>query len=252
MLGELLGTQLIRIKAGLSPLDETLRATHDAFLAERPPGADEDVHMLAALVDHVIERCSEPGDLVFDPFTGFGTTVERAAALGRRALGIELLPERIELLHERLPDAQVIEGDARELLRLVHENGADSPAMGAQSRGDQPERVSLILTSPPYMTASHHEADPLAAYERDGGDYVRYLAELGLVAAQCARLVAPGGFVVWNVADIRHMGQTTHLIRDCSQVLAEHLSPVGVTEIVWDAYPHDLVADALLVFRRPA
>lgn len=225
-----------------SPLDDHLHATHAAFEVERPPGADEDVHMLASLVDHVIERCSEPGDLVFDPFAGFGTTLGRAVVLGRRALGIELLPERIELLRGRLPEAEVIEGDARELLRLVCGHNPSVP----------PKPTSLILTSPPYMTASHHEADPLTAYERDGGDYDRYIAELGLVAAQCAKLVEPGGYVVWNVADIRHMGQTTHLIRDCSRALAEHLTPAGVTEIEWDTYPHDLVADALLVFRRPA
>ncbi|WP_232225484.1 DNA methyltransferase [Leucobacter salsicius] len=217
-----------------------MSATHDAFLAERPPGAEEDVHMLAALVDHVIEHCSAPGDLVLDPFAGFGTTIDRAVALGRRAIGIELLPERVEPLQRRVPGARIIEGDARELLKLVV--GAELPYAETS--------VQLVLTSPPYMTESHHEADPLTAYERDGGDYHRYLAELGLVAAQCARLVAPGGFVVWNVADIHHMGQTTHLIRDCGRVLAQHLTPLGVTEVRWDAYPHDLVADALLVFQR--
>ena len=196
--------------------------------------------MIGALVDHVIERCTRPGELVFDPFAGFGTTLERAAALGRAALGIELLPERVAGIRERVPGAHVIEGDARELLRLLDRDGA--PRSGAP--------VSLVLTSPPYMTARDHEANPLTAYERDGGDYGRYLAELGLVAAQCARLVAPGGTVVWNVADIHHAGHTTHLIRDCTRVLGRHLTPVGNTEIVWDRFPHDLVADALLVFRR--
>ncbi|HOA87430.1 MAG: DNA methyltransferase [Microbacteriaceae bacterium] len=222
-----------------SPLDARLAATHDAFLAGRPPGADEDVHMLPSIVDHIVERCTSPGDLVLDPFAGFGTTLGRAEALGRRALGIELLPERVEYLEARVPHTLVIEGDAREMERLVR------PAL--RSLGP----IALILTSPPYMTATHHPADPLMAYEADGGDYARYLAELGLVAAQCARLVAPGGYVVWNVADIHHMGRTTRLIRDCARVLGRHLTPVGVTEIVWDRSPHDLVADALLVFRRP-
>ena len=197
--------------------------------------------MLSAVVDHVIERCSKPGDLVFDPFAGFGTTMERAVALGRGALGVELLPDRVEYLRTRVPSARIVEGDARELLRIVdHE---------ARPQGD--EHVDLILTSPPYMTSWHHHADPLTGYEENDGDYGRYLAELGLVAAQCARLVVPGGFVVWNLADIHHMGRTTHLIRDCGRVLEQHLTPVGVTGIVWDRYPHDLVADALLVFQRP-
>ncbi|MBV1780906.1 site-specific DNA-methyltransferase [Paeniglutamicibacter sp. ABSL32-1] len=223
-----------------SPLDSRLAALHDTFLSERPPGADEDVHMLPAIVDHVIERCSKPGDMVFDPFAGFGTTIERAVALGRKALGIELLPERVDYLRERVPGARIVEGDARELLRIIRRIEPPQPEAG----------IDLILTSPPYMTAENHEADPLTAYEEDNGDYGRYLDELGLVAAQCARAVVPGGFVVWNLADIHHMGLTTHLIRDCARVLEQHLTYVGVTEIVWDRYPHDLVSDALLVFRR--
>ena len=225
-----------------SPLDPRLTATLATFLAERPPGSDEDVHMVSANVAHVIERCSEPGDLVFDPFAGFGTTIEQATALGRSALGIELLPERVEYLRRRVPQAQIIEGDARELLRIIP-TGAPQAARSF---------VDLIVTAPPYMTFENHAADPLTAYEKNDGDYSRYLAELGLVAGQCAQVVKPGGYVVWNLADIFHMGATTHLIRDCSRVLAQHLTPVGNTEILWDTYPHDLIADALLVFQRPA
>ncbi|HHX85015.1 MAG TPA: site-specific DNA-methyltransferase [Actinomycetales bacterium] len=223
-----------------SPLDARLRAAHATFLADRPPGADEDVHMLAPVVDHVIERCTRPGDLVMDPFAGFGTTLARAVALGRRALGVELLGDRVAYLRRRVPAAQVLEGDARDLLRVL-----DGASPGATRDG-----AALVLTSPPYMTATHHDADPLTGYEAGGGDYARYLRELGRVAAQCARVVAPGGHVVWNVADIHHRGVTTRLIDDCARVLGAHLTPVGVTEIVWDRLPHDLVADALLVFRR--
>ncbi|AIY02770.1 hypothetical protein ART_3171 [Arthrobacter sp. PAMC 25486] len=197
--------------------------------------------MLSALADHVIERCSEPNDLVFDPFAGFGTTLERAIALGRKALGIELLPDRADYLQERIPGARIVEGDARELLRIVR--NIEPPRLDSS--------VDLILASPPYMTSTFHDPDPLTGYEENNGDYGRYLSELGLVAAQCARLVVPGGFVVWNMADIHHMGRTTHLISDCVHVLEKHLTPVGVTEIVWDQYPHDLIADALLVFQRP-
>jgi len=228
-----------RAGADSSPLGPRRTATHTAFLAERPAGADEDVHMLAAIVDHVIERLTEPGDTVLDPFAGYGTTIERAVALGRRAIGIELLPERVAHMRQRTASARLIEGDARELVRLLELDPA-KPDAG----------INLVLTSPPYMTATDHDADPLTAYERDGGDYRRYLMELGFVAAQCARVVVPGGHVVWNVADIHHADHTTPLIRDCWRVLGQQLTPVGITEIVWDRYPHDLIADALLVLRR--
>lgn len=223
---------------GLNP---TLHTTLAAFEAERPVGAEEDVHMTAAIVDHVIERLSRPGNTVLDPFTGFGTTLIRAVALGRMAIGVELLPERVAHTIREAPAARVAEGDARELLRVVR--AMDPPLTDGT--------VDLVLASPPYMTAEGHDADPLTAYERDGGDYERYLAELRLVAAQCARLLRAGGHVVWNVADIHASGTTTSLIADCQRVLGAHLTRVGVTEIQWDEYPHDLVGDALLIYRKP-
>ena len=224
-----------------SVLDARLTTTLAAFVAAHPPGADEDVHMVPAVVDHVIERLTQPGDVVLDPFAGFGTTLARAVALGRQAWGVELLPERVAYARARTPGALVVEGDARALLAVLAEGVPRTPRAA----------VDLVLTSPPYMTATDHDADPLTAYELDGGDYARYLRELGMVAAQCAQVVRPGGHVVWNVADIHHRGHTTHLIADCARVLEEHLGPVTVVPIDWDALPHDLVADALLVSRRP-
>jgi DNA modification methylase len=41
--------------------------------------------------------CSEPDDLVLDPFAGSGTSLAMAVKLGRRCLGIELNPEYAEL-----------------------------------------------------------------------------------------------------------------------------------------------------------
>lgn len=217
-----------------------IHARHADFIAERPRDADEDVHMLAAVVDHVIERCSKPGDVVLDPFVGFGTTLVRAVALGRKTIGVELLPERVAYLRSRVPAARILEGDARELCAVLLNA---EPPVGAGT-------VDLILSSPPYMTRNDHEADPLTGYEENTGDYERYLAELSVVAEQCARLLVPGGLLVWNLADIHYRDVTTHLIDDCAAVLAQHLHPVGTSEIVWDQYPHDLIADRLLVFRR--
>lgn len=220
-----------------SPLDAQLCARYQDFVDSRPPGADEDVHMIPAIVDHVIERCSPKGGLVFDPFAGFGTTLNRAVHLGRQAIGIELLPERVAHIEQHVPQARIIEGDARELLHLVQNI-------------IEPSSVDLILTSPPYMTVNDHQTDPLTAYELDGGDYSRYLDELGEIALQCAYLLRPGGFLVWNVADIKHREHVTHLIHDSAKSLTTHLTHIGTTNIVWDALPHDLVADALLVFQH--
>ena len=223
-----------------------LRTSIAEFLVDRPAGTDEDVHMCTAIVDHVIRAYSVPGDLVFDPFAGFGTTLIRAVQLGRRAGGIELLPERVAQIRALAPGASVAAGDARRILPMLA-SSLEKP----QENGPRPA-ADLVLTSPPYMAATEDEADPLEAYESGAGDYRRYLAELGGVAAECARLLAPGGHVVWNVADIQHAGVLTPLIADCAELLAKHLEQVAVVEIEWDEYPHDIVRDALLVFKRKA
>lgn len=58
------------------------------------------------IVDRVIERWSNPGDLVFDPFGGLGTVPLRARKLGRRGYAAELNPTsfRDALMYQREMD----------------------------------------------------------------------------------------------------------------------------------------------------
>lgn len=42
------------------------------------------------IVDRLIERYSNPGDLIYDPFMGIGSVAQRALRMGRRARGSEL------------------------------------------------------------------------------------------------------------------------------------------------------------------
>ena len=49
-----------------------------------------------------IERLTQPGDLVYDPFMGRGTTVLESVLLGRRAVGCDINPLSAILLRPRL------------------------------------------------------------------------------------------------------------------------------------------------------
>jgi DNA modification methylase len=48
------------------------------------------------LVRRIVELCSDPGDLVCDPFCGIGTVPAVAAAASRRFVGVELSPSYVE------------------------------------------------------------------------------------------------------------------------------------------------------------
>ena len=60
-----------------------------------------------ALLSRVIRACSNPGDVVLDPFFGVGTTGAAARRLGRRFIGIEKDERYIRAAAARLPSVSV-------------------------------------------------------------------------------------------------------------------------------------------------
>jgi DNA modification methylase len=199
---------------------------------QRPPGCDDDVHAVESLVAEAIERYSRPGDVVLDPFAGYGTTLVVAERLGRRAVGVDLLAERAETARRRTAELVVV-GDARELDALVA-----GP-------------VDLCVTSPPYMNDADHPENPLTSYRTLDGDYRTYLRELDGVFAAAARLVRPGGHLVVNVANIRTERGLTPLAWDVGRLVRRHLRLVDEYVVCWDGGPAWLSGDYWLVFRRP-
>jgi site-specific DNA-methyltransferase (adenine-specific) len=61
------------------------------------------------LVGRIIRLCSNPGDIVLDPFLGSGTTARVAKKLGRRWVGYELSADVTKLAQARVDAAE--EGD---------------------------------------------------------------------------------------------------------------------------------------------
>jgi tRNA G10 N-methylase Trm11 len=210
-----------------------LRLSFAELVEQRQAGAEQDVHFTESLAAAVIEQYTRPGQRVLDPFAGYGTTLVVAERMGRRAVGVELLAQRADLIRTRLAgEAEVVTGDARDLAALI-----TGP-------------VDLCLTSPPYMTATGHPQNPLTAYQRLDGDYTRYLAELGNIFGQLAGLLRPGGYAVINVANLTTGYTMTPLAWDLARTVAAHLVLRQEVFLCWDHPPAGISGDYLLIFQR--
>ena len=55
-----------------------------------------------ALVEFFVKAFSDPGDSVFDPFLGSGTTIAAAHVLGRRGCGCEISPAYCDVILRRI------------------------------------------------------------------------------------------------------------------------------------------------------
>ncbi len=76
---------------------------------------------------HFIERLTRPGDLVYDPFSGRGTTAVEAALLGRRVAANDANPLSRMLAEPRLgpPDPGAVEARLQAIPRAGTQDGLD-------------------------------------------------------------------------------------------------------------------------------
>ncbi len=168
--------------------------------------------MLPHLAAQAITSFTAPGDLVFDPMCGSGTTLVEAMHLGRKAIGIDIEPRFAALAAANVGlassqgaagTATVFTGDATRLLDLV-----PASAVG---------RVGLVLTSPPYGRGTHGlvRTDSTGVRKRDHlyGDrergnlayagWSRLLDGFTAILAASGELLRPGGTVVITCRPVR-------------------------------------------------
>jgi SAM-dependent methyltransferase len=197
-----------------------------------PDSTAHPAKMLPAVAAHAIRHYTRPGDLVFDPMAGSGTTLVEALDAGRRAVGVEYEPHWVAVARANLQlarerghdgDGEVVQGDSRQLPQLLPE----------RYRG----QVALVVTSPPYGPSTHGQV-VTAATDSDDGKVHKYhhrygnaldrgnLANVGhhrllagftRILTGCAAVLRPGGHVAITVRPWR---EHSELIDLPSQIIA--------------------------------
>lgn len=89
-------------------------------------GIDHPAVFPVALPEHIILSYSDPGEVVFEPFSGSGTTILAAQKAGRKARAIELAPEYVDVaiirFQRMFPDVPVtLDGDGRTFAEVAAE-----------------------------------------------------------------------------------------------------------------------------------
>ena len=94
--------ELDRTRRPFTPTTRALASDIWDFAPVRPYPGKHPCEKPAPLLRHMIETSTRPGALILDPFAGSGSTLEVAAATGRRAIGIEKSEEYCEKIAHRL------------------------------------------------------------------------------------------------------------------------------------------------------
>jgi len=149
------------------------------------------------LLGRIIKACSNPGELVLDPFGGSGTTLAVAKKLGRKFIGFELSKNYAAQIQSRLDAISV--GDAL--------SGAEEPRVSAPTtkKGKKREDAKRIV---PAFASIRTAADDVnrgvgEAFfaARDGFPVDRLIADPDMnarFAEICGRLGLPGKPTDWN------------------------------------------------------
>ncbi len=192
----------------------------------------EDVRASENMLEHFINEFTEKGQIVFDPFAGFGTTLLVAEELGRVGYGIEYSKPKAEYVRGLLAHPErLIEGDSRTLLEY------DLP------------KVDLCLTSPPYTNENDSE-NPFVDYRQKGFNYSSYLEEMGNIFSQVAQKLNPSGHVVIEASNLKKNGHVTTLAWDIAREVSKVLRFEGETLIGWDRYGYGYNHSYCLVFSK--
>jgi DNA modification methylase len=177
-------------------------------------------------IQQFIERFTKPGERVFDPMAGTGSSLVAAAVCHRAAYGIELNPAFCDIIQQRLGARQA------DLLSTSIWQVCSGDAGVAETYDKLPASFHYIITSPPYWDMlrmkgaetqqKRKQAGLLQFYsddERDIGNmasYEEFLENLVKIYQRVGAHLEPGRYMTIIVKNVKKKGQIFPLAWDLS------------------------------------
>jgi len=205
-----------------------------------------------SLAKHFTKIYSKPGDTVFDPFAGVGTTLDAANILKRHSIGIELNEDFIKLFNQGIDQK---DGKSNhDYRRIVIQDSAMNVCKHLPF-----DSVDFILTSPPYANLlnkirenfadkdyngnpyknqSRKLAKPYSKHEEDLGNvtYEEYLIKMKELFLSLHQVAKGGTYNTWVVRDYRDMNNNIPYINLHSDliIVAQQTGWIMWDMIIWD------------------
>lgn len=142
-------------------------------------------------------RYTKEHDIVLDLFLGSGTSAVEAVRLKRRLVGVELKPDLVQMVREKIP--------AELLDQRIHLLQGDSTQAGMAARvrdalaGMGAEHAQLLMLHPPYYDIIRFSEEPADLSKAPSLDDFLDLFEA--VARHGCDLLEPGRFAVLVIGD---------------------------------------------------
>lgn len=212
-----------------------------AWLIVKPPPREKGVLLHPAkfpetLIEIFLNDFSCPGQRIFDPMAGTGSTLLAALARQREAYGIELNPQFHRIARERitryLPSLP-------NLLESSNWKLVCGDAAEAKNYAELPPAFDYIITSPPYWDMLRMKGAETQQKRKDAGllqfysddvrdlgnvtDYRSFLDSLAKIYRFVATRLAPGGYFTIIVKNVKKRGVIYPLAWDLALQLSDEL-----------------------------
>lgn len=169
------------------------------FPARRKTGGHQlDYHgnYIPQIATQLFTRYTKTGEIVLDMFLGAGTSALEAVNLDRKCVGVELKPDLVEYVREKLPP------EARKCVRLIAGDSHAEETVEAIlcQLGDLgAEQAHFLMLHPPYadIIKFSEQADDLS----NASSTAEFLDMFENVARNGYKLLAPGRFAALIIGD---------------------------------------------------